>query len=606
MNRIFTRIFLSYLIIGLSSAMVITVIYYFIMREALIDRTYDQLSSINILKKEHLDKYFAQSKRNVEFLFTHEFFRGHLNKDGNKSLSNEGRATDLDDQVRAIAELYDFKAIAILDANLNVVFSTAPDQTDFSGIVRNAGVTGQGEPFQIIDLSTMEPRQESALLYVAQLAGEGGGRWFVVIEENFQRIQNILNETTGMGTTGESYVVGTDTKLRSTSRFFVGKRPVEISVNASSLTDSLHIINDYRDIEVVSVRRPLGSDSPPWFIYTEFDLKEAMRPVNTLRNYLIIIAILLLIVTAAVTAFVSNAISKPILYLREIIIKLSKGVIPGQKALVSNRDEVGQIADAINDLIGGLQRTTKFAYAIGEGRFDERFERLSDNDTLGNALIHMRDQIKDLNEKEVKLVREKAAALLEGQENERRRITRELHDGVGQLLTVIRFRTDGIKGQDALVGEIKALLNETSEEVKRISFNVMPSSLVDFGLKAALDGLCNQVKKLGHLEINFEYIKESDQSFAFEIVVAAYRIAQEALNNILKHAGATHVNLHVIEKENELYMLVEDDGKGFERQAGRGYGLRSMEERAKLLGGNVEVHTGAGKGTAIEVHIPAR
>jgi len=603
MNRIFTRIFLSYLIIGLSSAMVITVIYYFIMRNALIDRTYDQLSSINILKKEQLDSYFAQSKRNVEFLFTHDFFRRHLQDDAKASLTKEGPGTGLDEEVRAIAELYNFRTIAILDSALNTVFVTGPTQFDFRAI---AGNSDDQPPFRVIDASDLTQSRGSSLLYVYALQGETGVQWFVVIEENFQKIQTILNETTGMGNSGESYVVGDDARLRSTSRFFEGRPPLDIKVSASSLTDSAHIIGDYRDIEVVSVRRALGPDSPSWSIYSEIDMEEAMGPVNALRNYLILIAIMLLMVTAGVTAVVSNAISKPILYLREIIVKLSKGIIPGQHALVSNRDEVGQIADAINDLIGGLERTTKFAYAIGEGKFDERFEKLSDNDTLGNALIHMRDQIKNLNEKEVRLVREKAAALLEGQENERRRITRELHDGVGQLLTVIRFRTDGILGQDAVVAEIKALLNETSEEVKRISFNVMPSSLVDFGLKAALDGLCIQFRKSGPLDIAFEYIREGNRDFSFEIIVAAYRIVQEALNNILKHANARHVKVYVIEKETELYILVEDDGKGFERKAGPGYGLRSMEERAKLLGGNVEVHSGTGKGTAVEVHIPAR
>lgn len=615
LTRIFTRIFLSYLAIGLSSALIITVIYYFIMRDALIERTYDQLSSINILKRDRLDNYFEQTRSNTEFLLTRDLFLvKHFYQD---PVTREKFVGEAASELQSIKSLLGFRSITVLDTQQGEVYSTDDDHPVLANLPEIRSHTAVGTPGEstdgpvvfFIDGSEAAGARGPTLLYVLKLPTAPFAPehfTFIVMEENFQKVQDILNQNTGMGSTGESYLVGPDRRLRSSSRFFPEKLPLDISLNADPLGDSLHITRDYRDVEVISVHRSLGRGLPAWWVYSEIDLAEAMKPVNKLRNSLIVISILLLIVTIAVTAVVSNAITKPILYLREIIIKLSKGVVPRQRASVANQDEVGQIADAINLLIGGLERTTQFAYAIGEGQFDARFEKLSESDALGEALIHMRDQIKSLNEKEVMLVREKAAALLEGQETERKRITRELHDGVGQLLTVIRLRTEGITGHEGLVKEIKSLIAETSAEVRRISFNVMPSSLVDFGLEAALDGLCNQVKRNSGISIDYQYIREVEQAPAFDVVVAAYRIAQEALNNILKHSAGKNVSLHVIQKADELFMIIEDDGKGFSRnsKSPTGYGLRSMEERAKLLGGTVDVHSEVGKGTAIEVHMP--
>ena len=93
----------------------------------------------------------------------------------------------------------------------------------------------------------------------------------------------------------------------------------------------------------------------------------------------------------------------------------------------------------------------------------------------------------------------------------------------------------------------------------------------------------------------------------FEISIALFRIAQEGLNNIVKHANATHVDLHILDKEDEVYFILEDNGKGFDEKEKihqAGSGLRNIKERAKLLNGSVDIHTALGMGTSIEIHIP--
>jgi signal transduction histidine kinase len=197
---------------------------------------------------------------------------------------------------------------------------------------------------------------------------------------------------------------------------------------------------------------------------------------------------------------------------------------------------------------------------------------------------------------------------MEGQEKERSRIIRELHDGVGQLLTVINLRLEALEDDSQIKSEIKSLVKETIAEVRRISYNVMPGALVDFGLEAALKGLLENIKKYSGLEYDITYVRETDLLLSFDLRIAMFRIAQEALNNIIKHSSAKKVELFVIKTEEEVYMMIKDNGKGFglaEAENKGGFGLRSMKERAKLLNGDIEIHSEKDKGTIIEVHIPA-
>jgi len=101
--------------------------------------------------------------------------------------------------------------------------------------------------------------------------------------------------------------------------------------------------------------------------------------------------------------------------------------------------------------------------------------------------------LKELSEEQIKLSREKASALLQGQENERKRIVQDLHDGIGQHLTGIRLQVQSLE-ESKTKHELELLIDEIIKEVKRVSYNIMPSAIVDFGLKAALDGLCENVK----------------------------------------------------------------------------------------------------------------
>jgi two-component system, NarL family, sensor kinase len=258
-------------------------------------------------------------------------------------------------------------------------------------------------------------------------------------------------------------------------------------------------------------------------------------------------------------------------------------------------------------LIKGLTETTGFANQIGKGNFKAAYTPLSEDDVLGNTLIQMRDRIVELQHKELTLVRQRTSALLEGQEKERQRLARELHDGIGQLLTGIRYKIEASLLDDIGKKSIKELLDETIKEVRRISHSAMPSVLSDFGLNAALKALCINVGHIGNLQVEFEFeLGEKENDIDFEMSTTLYRIAQEGLNNCLKYAEASKVLLEITATENTILFELSDNGKGFDVKKNRltGHGLVNMEKRAKIIGGNALITSTIGKGSKIKIELP--
>ncbi|MBL0743170.1 sensor histidine kinase [Chryseolinea lacunae] len=609
--NIFKKLFFSHTTIGLVAIVTFSFIVYVLVGEVLFQRSLDQLSSINMLKKELVETYFFRSQQNLQALSVEDkFLHIHTKLTQHQAATNDHDLSDL----YKICKLYNFKNMHLFDAHHHQLFSTDSAQYPEGLMQRiDAAVTAEADRLWIVDASAASDDKQTLLFYYVPIVKEGQRVGMVLVQENFEKVQNILRETTGMGSTGESYIVGDDYKMRSLSRFLPDKPPGAIVVRTDAALNSFQqepgrgIVTDYRGERALSVYRLVDIADLHWAIISEIDLSEAMAPINSLRNYLIGITLFILLFIVVVTYFVSNAIARPILQLREIIVTLSKGMMPPRHHQITSSDEVGQMAHAIDQLTEGLERTTAFAKEIGGGNFNTTFTTLSEHDTLGMALLRMRDELHSFNERELRVARERAAALMEGQENERRRIIKDLHDGVGQLLTAIRMRVEALEGNAEWKDEVKGHINATIAEVKRISYNVMPQALVDFGLEAALKGLCDTVKKYAAFTIDFRYIKEYDHTLNFEVSTAVFRIAQEGLNNIVKHAAATHVNLHLLDKEDELYLLLEDNGRGFDTAAvqhNAGQGLRNIQERAKLLDGSAEIHSLPGEGTVVEVHIP--
>jgi signal transduction histidine kinase len=198
-------------------------------------------------------------------------------------------------------------------------------------------------------------------------------------------------------------------------------------------------------------------------------------------------------------------------------------------------------------------------------------------------------------------------ALLDGQETERRRLARELHDETGQALASILL---GLKALERDVGEeplalIRRLVDSALGNVRRLTVELRPPALDDFGLEAALERLASVIGEQSSFTVDVNVALPAGL-VPPEHETAIYRIVQEALTNVVKHASAEHVSIVVASSEKAVRAVVEDDGVGFARDQVREHalGLVGMRERAQLLGGRLEVESSPGAGTTVVVELP--
>lgn len=202
---------------------------------------------------------------------------------------------------------------------------------------------------------------------------------------------------------------------------------------------------------------------------------------------------------------------------------------------------------------------------------------------------------------------------IQAQEEERKRIARELHDGVGQALYSILVGLNVI-GQDNLTDPIKQHVNDllqmtskAMEEVKRMALELRPSALDDLGLLPALRSLMKRVEKSFHIQVEM-HVQGEKRRYSAAMETALYRIVQEAMTNTAKYGKANQLGIVFENREKEVVVTVVDDGVGFDVEqalnAGKGLGLFGMRERAQLLGGTVDIRSAPDDGTTVIIRIP--
>lgn len=206
--------------------------------------------------------------------------------------------------------------------------------------------------------------------------------------------------------------------------------------------------------------------------------------------------------------------------------------------------------------------------------------------------------------------------LLEVQEDERRRLARDLHDDIGQALTALKIqleslaRTESDAAQRARVLESVETTRHALERVRQLSLSLRPLQLDDLGLVAALRSHLDRQAGVGGLAPHFD-AAEAPKSLAPEVETACFRVAQEAINNVLRHARARNLWLRLFTADGRLALSVRDDGGGFDPEAARrraaggaSLGLAGMEERIALAGGTLELRSAPGQGTILLATFP--
>jgi signal transduction histidine kinase len=231
-----------------------------------------------------------------------------------------------------------------------------------------------------------------------------------------------------------------------------------------------------------------------------------------------------------------------------------------------------------------------------------------------SALAIDRARINDaLREREIRIA-ELSAHLLRVQEQERRRISRELHDETGQELMVIRLYLDMLentvkaRSSRLKIRETLEVVDRTIDGIRRIIARLSPLVLQELGLIAAIRKEAKDLARNTGVKARV-MVPQTIGRMSPETEAAIYRVVQEALHNVAKHAQARSVNIQMWQRNGELHLLIEDDGIGIQEKvsstSGRSFGLAGIKERIGMLGGEVRISSTRGKGTRIQVTVPA-
>lgn len=231
------------------------------------------------------------------------------------------------------------------------------------------------------------------------------------------------------------------------------------------------------------------------------------------------------------------------------------------------------------------------------------FLRIKDKRLIDIQKLHIQEQqIKKL-EQEKQLVA--TQALLEGETSERARLSKDLHDGLGGLLSVTKHKMANMKGSLTIPEEqvetfnsALEMLDNSIKELRRVAHNLMPESLMRYGLSAAIKDFCNSIDKATYHFYGVE--KRIDD----KLEVAAFRIASELVNNALKHANASKINVQLVQEQDRISITVYDDGCGFDPKSidkSKSSGLTNIESRVISFNGRIDTLSEPGKGTEITV-----
>jgi two-component system sensor histidine kinase DegS len=253
----------------------------------------------------------------------------------------------------------------------------------------------------------------------------------------------------------------------------------------------------------------------------------------------------------------------------------------------------------------------------GENEIDELVVLGSDITKRKHAEKNMGLKNRAAIEKKINQQKFRSVLILEGQEEERKRLAMDIHDGIGQMLTSLKFQMESINlpgNQEAQqkIGEIQQLINQVIKEVRRVTFNLKPTVLGDYGIQAALNVFIREIGKLTDTKLVYKVSGEMSYRLPQQVENNMFRIVQEAINNALKYSGAEKIEVLFEQREHDILVTVTDTGKGFDEkliskgstniESGRGF--FNMYERSEYINAKLEIKSSPGMGTTVVLTVP--
>lgn len=406
------------------------------------------------------------------------------------------------------------------------------------------------------------------------------------------------------GSTKETFLIGKEKQI------LAGPDKKEIlkpySIDSYSVIDQLlagksgivKYVNDRGEPVITAYHTVHGEDHFDgwgWALISTALQKDVFSSIYYNTRFSILLFITIALVTLLVARFTASYILKPVSIIANKAERISREG-PAQKHIEYNRnDEIGDLISLINKMIDDLQRTM-----ISRDNLSKEIEERKQAEI---KLIRSHEQLQNL-----------SAHLQSIREEERTNIAREIHDELGQSLTALKIDLFWLykrlpKNNSLLLEKSETMLNVINTiilTVQRISEKLRPGLLDDLCLAAAIEWQAEEFQKRTDIECETT-IDPEDLNMEQELSTAVFRIFQEALTNISRHAKATKVRIVLKEDIRELLLIVEDNGKGITKKQisdSKAYGLIGMRERSLFCGGGVKISGLPGKGTRIALTIP--
>lgn len=578
-TKLSEKLIFSFVILSIISLSITGIVLFYVAKNALLANTYNQLISVQVIKKRQLETFFNDRFADLNHLY--RIVKVKSNSIDAEITNEKYISEDLHNYLESfIIQNNYYSKIIIFDNQKNILHSitdTTIYQSESDSLLKlsiEEKINNRNINFllEISNKDTLNLSSHSIYFGRRILDKKGEISAYFLLEVSLETINRIMLETgpeSGLGKSGESYLVGEDYLMRSSSRF-ESNSIKSTQVNTIGVNKGLRDISgigkflDYRGIMVLSAYSKLDIPNLNWVILAEKDLKEATLKIRELRDRFLFFTLIISLIVFTITYLIANKIANPLLKLK------------------------------------------KAAEKIGKGEYDERLE-VNSNDEIGMLTQTLNEMADQILRKENELISEKSNRMkqvIDAQEKERERLSRELHDGIGQIFIALKLKLEASLNEvdnEKMLNEVLEDLDRTIIEIRRISNDLMPSVLKEFGLKVAIKKLIKEYNRISDIEFQIDWSIENDQ-LSKNSSIHIFRILQEALSNALRHSKAKNVDIIIRESDERVIFEIKDNGIGFSKPENEfGNGIHNMKERVSILQGIFELSSKENMGTKINI-----
>src|ERR1035438_3902014 len=618
------------------------ILVYFSTRSTLQKLSIERLTSLRESKKQEIEDYFSLiTKLTITYSEDQIIVSALTDFSNPENKFSKTRFSNYESYFQNISKRFNIEDILLVNTASSEVVFTLKKLNDYKlnlnflendsplkiGYNNSLNYTSDNR-VSITDFSKYKYSDSKPYAFVSAPIVIGGNQIGVLIFRiSIEYINQIMTndenwEVSGFGKTVETYIVGSDDKMRNNSRFFI-QDPVnylkqlknagvdnsilldikksnssiliqevrtEASTEALKGVSNTKIIKDYRSVQVLSSYMPLTIMGLNWIVLAEIDTKEAFASVTSLQENLVMISLFILLLGGIIAVFISRSVIKPVLSLTDAVKKFSVGDLT-ERTKVYADDELGLLAATFNKMADEImQQTTRLK------------TELSEREKIEVELEYSREKLSSL-----------STYLQAAREDERKMIAREIHDELGQALNTLKLRVTMLKDyfpegdtQPIIkISQINELIDNVITVVKKLITELRPQLLDDLGLSAAIEWYVTEFEKNSGIKC-FIFFENEQFSFNPDLNISIFRIIQESLTNVARHSRATKVDIRYYETGNSLIFSIIDNGIGIKPEnltGSHSFGIIGMKERIKYWQGDISF-VGKDTGTTITVTIP--